>query len=90
MLTYRNLRFSDQFLRALIERRVSAAERASIYRALAMLDENERHHGLRLHQLRGKSAGKWSVSASDSIRITFTRAPDGIKELEDCTRHYDD
>ena len=55
-----------------------------------MLDENERHPSLRVHQLRGDLAGLWSASASASLRITFERRDDGRKLLVAASHHYGD
>jgi mRNA-degrading endonuclease YafQ of YafQ-DinJ toxin-antitoxin module len=35
------------------------------------------HPSLRLHQLKGRLKGIWSISVTSSIRILFTRLPDG-------------
>lgn len=64
-------------------------ERRLILKALELLDGDERHPSLRLHTLKGDLSGELSVSASDSLRITFERLPGGRKLLLRCTRHYD-
>jgi len=38
--------------------------------------------------LQGKDAGVWSLSASDALRITFKRLPDGKKLILHWSRHY--
>ncbi|HZR00518.1 MAG TPA: hypothetical protein VFC93_17080 [Chloroflexota bacterium] len=57
-------------------------------RALDLLDENERHRSLRVHQVGDPSAGHWSASASDELRITFRRLPGGRKLILTCSHHY--
>jgi hypothetical protein len=66
------------------------AERRRFLHALILLDTNERHPSLRVHQLRGDREGQWSASASDSLRIIFERLPDGRKRLVECSKHYGD
>lgn len=82
------LRFTPDFLEDLVGRRFSDAERRRLLRALDLLDENEQHPSLRVHQLRGELAGVWSASASDELRITFERLERGQKRLLSCGRHY--
>ena len=67
----------------------STAERKAIRKALRLLDADERHPSLRVHQLQGGLTGLWSASASDALRLTFARAPGGRKTLVSCSRHYD-
>ena len=64
-------------------------DRRRFLRALHLLDENERHPSLRVHALEGDLAGQWSASASDVLRITFRRLPNGRKLVLRCSRHYD-
>lgn len=59
-----------------------------MYKALELLDSNERHPSLRVHELTGDLAGVWSASASDVLRIEFMRAAEGVKVLLRCSRHY--
>jgi hypothetical protein len=87
---YANQEFSDEFLESLIGREFTLAERRRFVRAMRLLDENERHPSLRVHDLKGDLAGLWSASASNALRITFRRLPNGHKELVACTRHYGD
>ncbi|TAK21746.1 MAG: hypothetical protein EPO26_13285 [Chloroflexota bacterium] len=89
MPSYRSFVFTDTFLDSYTSRDFSAADRARFKRALRLLDEDERHPSLRLHQLQGPLAGVWSVSASDVLRITFERLDGGRKLLGVCSRHYD-
>ena len=85
---YPSLEFTDTFLEDYAGRRFSAAERQRIRRALHLLDTNEQHPSLRVHQLHGDAEGSWSVSASDQLRVTFRRLESGRKRLLTCTRHY--
>jgi mRNA-degrading endonuclease YafQ of YafQ-DinJ toxin-antitoxin module len=58
-------------------------------KALRLLDLDEKHPSLRVHQLGGDLAGLRSASASDSLRLTFVRTSQGRKTLLSCSRHYD-
>jgi mRNA-degrading endonuclease YafQ of YafQ-DinJ toxin-antitoxin module len=53
-----------------------------------LLDENDRHPSLRVHELSGDLAGVWSASASNELRIEFIRGQGGQKILMRCSRHY--
>ncbi len=86
---FRTLDITLDFLESFASRDFSAADRRRFLRALALLDENEQHPSLRVHPLRGDLEGFWSASASDVLRMTFTRAPDGRKIMLTCSRHYD-
>jgi hypothetical protein len=92
MPPYRSLVPSEEFFRSLLAGRFSAAELAQLYRALRLLDENDRHPSLRVHQLRGDRAGQWSASAaaSASLQTTFERLPDGRTGLLEASRHDGD
>ncbi|MEX0781698.1 MAG: hypothetical protein WD557_03540 [Dehalococcoidia bacterium] len=83
-----SLILTTEFLRSLLERRFTTADHAAILKALALLDQNERHSSLRVHKLEGDLQGTWSASASDSLRLLFERAPDGKKRMKECTKHY--
>jgi mRNA-degrading endonuclease YafQ of YafQ-DinJ toxin-antitoxin module len=63
--------------------------RITSLKALRLLDSDERHPSLRVHQLQGDLAGLWSASASDVLRLTFVRTAQGRKTLVSCSRHYD-
>ena len=56
-------------------------------KALRLLDDDETHPSLRVHELTGGLMGMWSASASDALRITFAREG-GRKVLLRCSRHY--
>lgn len=86
---YESLDFTDTFLLSLTSRDFTATDRKAFVRALRLLDQDERHPSLRVHQLKGDRAGAWSVSASDSLRMTFTRMDPGRKRLLTCSKHYD-
>jgi mRNA-degrading endonuclease YafQ of YafQ-DinJ toxin-antitoxin module len=87
---YRTLSFTETFLESFAGRSFNNAERRRLLKALRLLDGNERHPSLRVHQLRGDLAGVWSVSASRELRITFERLADGHKLLLTCSHHYGD
>ena len=85
---YLTLDFTDTFLQTLVSADFTTAERRRFLRALALLDTNEQHPSLRVHQLQGRLAGVWSASPSDELRMTFERHPGGRKLLLTCSRHY--
>lgn len=85
---YRTLDFTDAFLDDLRESRFSPDERKQLFKALRLLDDNEKHPSLRVHKLEGDREGSWSASASKSLRLTFARLPGGRKRLLTFTRHY--
>lgn len=86
--SYRSLELTSEFLQDLISDNFTARDRRRLVRALELLDENERHPSLRVHQLEGDLVGRWSASASDEPRMTFRRLPNGRKLMQKCTRHY--
>jgi mRNA-degrading endonuclease YafQ of YafQ-DinJ toxin-antitoxin module len=85
---FRSLNFTETFLESFGSRRLTAADRAAIRKALRLLDANEQHPSLRVHELQGDLAGLWSASASGSLRLTFIRAEQGRKTMLSCTKHY--
>jgi mRNA-degrading endonuclease YafQ of YafQ-DinJ toxin-antitoxin module len=86
---YSLLNFTDTFLETFGSKSFTAAERKAIRKALRLLDSDEKHPSLRVHQLEGDLAGLWSASASDVLRLTFVRAARGRKIMVSCSRHYD-
>ena len=86
---YRTLDFTETFLLTFTAKDFSPAERRAFIKALRLLDEDEKHRSLRVHQLRGDREGSWSASASSSLRMTFERLPDGRKRMLTCSKHYD-
>lgn len=87
--TYTTLDFTATFLTTFADKDFSASERKAFLKALKLLDADERHPSLRTHQLKGDAQGSWSASASDVLRMTFERLPDGRKRMLTCSRHYD-
>jgi hypothetical protein len=87
---YKTLDFTDTFLETFAGKEFSPGERRAFLQALRLLDRDERHPSLRVHQLRGDREGSWSASASRSLRMTFERRPDGRKRMLTCSRHYGD
>jgi mRNA-degrading endonuclease YafQ of YafQ-DinJ toxin-antitoxin module len=83
---YATLAFTQTFLTTLCGKEFSAAERRAFVTALGLLDEDDRHRSLRVHELRGDLAGMWSASASDSLRMTFLRIGGGSKVMLACSR----
>jgi mRNA-degrading endonuclease YafQ of YafQ-DinJ toxin-antitoxin module len=55
---------------------------------LRLLDADEQHPSLRVHELQGDLAGLWSVSATSCLRLTFVRAGQGRKTMVSRTRRY--
>lgn len=88
MTGYKSLDFTETFLTTFAGRDFSATERRLIIKALRLLDENERHPSLRVHQLHGDREGSWSASASAELRVTFERQAGGRKRLLTCSHHY--
>ncbi len=88
MSNYETVIFTPEFLQTFADKAFSHAERQRFLRALDILDENEKHPSLRVHQLQGNLQGQWSASASDALRITFERVDGGKKRLVACSRHY--
>ena len=86
---YRTIDFTETFLASFSSRDFTAAERKLFLKALRLLDEDERHPSLRVHQLRGDRDGSWSASASAELRTTFERLPDGRRRMLTCSRHDD-
>lgn len=84
----RSLQFTPEFMQLLISKDCTENDRRHILRALDLLDANERHPSLRVHRRHGDMEGLWWASASDELRISFTRLGGGRKRLVACTRHY--
>lgn len=87
---YRTLSFTETFLETFVGKDFTRNERKQLLKALRLLDQNERHPSLRVHELHGDLAGVWSASASKDLRITFERISDGRKCLLTCSHHYAD
>jgi mRNA-degrading endonuclease YafQ of YafQ-DinJ toxin-antitoxin module len=64
------------------------ADQKRFAKALRLLDVDERHPSLRVHELQGDLAGVWSAHAADDLRIEFLRDGGGQKTLLRCSRHY--
>lgn len=87
---HRTLDFTETFLETYAGKRFSEQERKLFRKALRLLDQDEKHPLLRVHKLHGDQEGSWSVSASDALRMTFERRPEGRKRMLTCSRHYDE
>jgi mRNA-degrading endonuclease YafQ of YafQ-DinJ toxin-antitoxin module len=87
---YQTLSFTETFLETFIGKDFTGNERKRLLKVLRLLEENERHSSLRVHELRGDLTGVWSASASKELRITFERISDGRKRLLTCSHHYAD
>jgi mRNA-degrading endonuclease YafQ of YafQ-DinJ toxin-antitoxin module len=86
---FQHLDFTETFLETFGSKDFTAAERKAIRKALRLLDADERHPSLRVHQLQGDLSGLWSASASDVLRLTFLRTAQGRKTMLSCSRHHD-
>ena len=87
--TYENLDFTDTFLESLADgKEFRQSERKAFLVALRALDQNEKQPSLRVHQLGRDLLGIWSASASDNLRMTFIRSPNGRKIMLTCSHHY--
>ena len=69
MADYTTLELTADFLESLVSGDFTLREQQRFVRALKVLDTNEQHPSLRVHQLKGKEAGVWSASAPDELRI---------------------
>jgi mRNA-degrading endonuclease YafQ of YafQ-DinJ toxin-antitoxin module len=83
---YRTLDITDTFRETFAS--FSNEDRRRFLKALRLLDQNEKHPSLRVHDLAADLAGTWSASASHDLRMTFLRIPGGRKVMLTCTRHY--
>lgn len=87
--SYSSIDFTETFLVTFTAKDFSATDRRAFLKALRLLDHNEQHPSLRVHELKGDCEGSWSASASRSLRMTFERLPDGRKRMLTCSKHYD-
>lgn len=85
---YQTLEFTDIFLEDLVSQDFTTSDRRRFIRALRLLDTDERHPSLRVHELQGPLAGVWSASVSDQLRMSFERLAGGRKLTLTCSRHY--
>jgi len=88
MAALSNLEFTTEFLATF--QRLSTTDQGRISRALELLDQNERHPSLSVHQLKGQQAGVWTAYATQSLRITFERLEGSRKRLVGASHHYGD
>ena len=87
---FATLDFTPGFLQELANgKEFKQAERNAFLKALRLLDQNEKHKSLRVHELGRDLAGTWSASASESLRMTFLRIGKGRKVMLTCSHHYD-
>jgi hypothetical protein len=88
MPDYQTLIFTTDFTDSLL--RLSPVDLRRVFRALRILDADERHPSLQVHRLTGQQAGTWTAYASRNLRITFERIEGGRKRLRDVSQHYGD
>jgi mRNA-degrading endonuclease YafQ of YafQ-DinJ toxin-antitoxin module len=88
MPEFQTLTFTTEFLDSLFA--LSSSDQRRIGRALRMLDADELHPSLQVHQLKGQQAGLWAAYASKGLRITFQRLDGGRKRLRAASHHYGD
>ena len=87
-MPYQSVIATPEFLDTLVA--LSPTDQRRVLRAALLLDGNERHPSLKVHQLSGKEAGLWAAYATKSLRITFRRLDGGGKELVAASHHYGD
>jgi Txe/YoeB family toxin of Txe-Axe toxin-antitoxin module len=87
-VAFKTIDFTPEFLQNLVA--LSNADGKKVVKALSILDSNERHPGLQVHQLKGELEGVWSARASKGLRITFQRGAKGRKTMLTCSQHYRD
>ncbi|PZR79633.1 MAG: hypothetical protein DLM65_10190 [Candidatus Aeolococcus gillhamiae] len=85
---FATLAFTPTFLTDLTDRTFSVADRRAFIKALVLLETDDKHPSLRVHDLAGDFAGLWSASASASLRMTVLRTPPGGKIMLTCSRHH--
>ena len=87
---YKTLDFTETFLESLTDsHEFNRGERKLFLKAMRLLDEDEKHRSLRVHELGRDLVGIWSASASANLRMTFLRAAGGRKVMLTCTHHYE-
>jgi len=87
-VTFENIDFTPEFLQNLAG--LSNANGKKVVKALSLLDDNDRHPSLEVHQLKGELEGIWTAKASKGMRITFQRVANGRKIMLTCSQHYGD
>jgi len=78
------------FLEELTGATFNKVEGRKFWKALDLLDSNERHPSLAVHQLTGGRSDEWSARADRELRLIFERLPGGRKLLLGCSHHYRD
>jgi len=71
----RRIRYEEQFVKDL--HRLDRRMYPFVEKAERFFRENPLHPSLRLHALKGKMQGHWSLSVTMSIRIIFKRHKNG-------------
>lgn len=74
-------RFIKQFQKLPLEVRVKARK------ASALLQKNPFHPSIRLHKLKGRLQGAWSISLDRKYRIIFKPREDGSVMFADIGKH---
>jgi Txe/YoeB family toxin of Txe-Axe toxin-antitoxin module len=87
-VTFETIDFTPEFLQNLVA--LSNADGKKVVKALSLLDSNERHPSLGVHQLKGELDGVWTAKASKGLRITFQRDAKRRKTMLTCSQHYGD
>jgi len=75
-MTERKIKYSPGFQKRFCELPSEIARIAMV--KIALFKQDQFYPSLRLHRLRGKLAGLWSISISDKYRAIFERREDGI------------
>ena len=71
----KKIHYTTDFLKAL--KRIDPSFVPRIHKMEMFFRSNPLHSSLRLHQLKGKLKGAWSVSVTGSMRIIFKRKDNG-------------
>ena len=81
--TCRSLGFTETFLETFVSKDLTAADSSAILKALRLLDEDERHRSLRVHELEGTAR-----APGQRRRAQLSGSPsNGWKEAgRDCSR----
>ena len=81
----KNIRYHPAFIKDI--QRLSKEEQTRAIKTAELFQSNPLHPSLRLHALKGKLVGSWSISVTMKIRIIFKRVEDGGVVFYSIGRH---
>lgn len=81
----RRVEYGQDFARAL--RKLPLVIQRQAVKKEELFKSNPLHPSLRLHQLKGKLGGLWSISITFHYRIIFRRMDDGVIVFVSIGRH---